>query len=86
MFLGHIQSTCMQNFREILGAVSKAANYLKNRLDKHWQNQEVLYDNYRAEINVITGTGDIDKRSINEENDEPGEEDRIGPVLGTNPK
>ena len=78
-------SKIWNNLPEVV-VTAPSINSFKNRLDKHWQNQEVLYDNYRAEINVITGTGDTDKRSINEENDEPGEEDRIGPVLGTNPK
>ena len=31
-------------------------NSFKNRLDKYWENQEILYNNYRAEINLMQGS------------------------------
>ena len=62
-------------------------NSFKNRLDKHWHKQEVLYDNHKAVIK-INGTRKHNTCRINtiNENNEPGEEDPRGPVLGTNPK
>ena len=31
---------------------AKTLNTFKNRLDKFWENQEVLYDNYKADIAI----------------------------------
>ena len=33
---------------------AKTLNTFKNRLDKYWENQEVLYDDYKAYINMLT--------------------------------
>jgi len=60
---------------------AKSVNAFKNRLDRLWRNQELLYDNFRAEINM-TGTG----RVIIEDIEESGEEDREGPVPENNAK
>ena len=46
-----------------------------------WRNQELLYDNFRAEINM-TGTG----RVIIDDIEESGEEDLEGPVPKNNAK
>jgi hypothetical protein len=31
---------------------AKTMNTFKNRLDQHWSNQELLYDDHRSEINI----------------------------------
>ena len=45
-------------------------NTFKSRLDKYWENQEVLYDNYKANINTPTGStthGANDRESSGED-------------------
>ena len=32
-----------------------SVNAFKNRLDKHWEREEIYYEDYRAEIKEITG-------------------------------
>ena len=54
---------------EIVTAPSK--NTFKNRLDKYWKDQDLLYDNYKAEIRMGSGETNI---KWNEEK-ESGEED-----------
>ena len=51
---------------------AKSVNAFKNKLDRFWKNQELLYDNHRAEIK--TGTGNI-LQWEEEEDLESGEED-----------
>ena len=55
-------------------------NAFKNRLDKHWQDQELVYD-YRAQLNLRTGTN---RNTEQEESsiEDPGQE----PALENNDK
>ena len=56
---------------------AKSLNSFKNRLDKFWNTQEVLYD-YKADISTETGSHSRSKFQLNLESDE---EDLTGPVL-----
>ena len=62
---------------EIVNA--KSVNTFKNRLDRYWRNQELLYDNFKA--NITPGTG---RTITTENNEESGEEDLKGPVPENN--
>ena len=46
---------------------AKSLNSFKNRLDKWWENQELVYDNYKSEINI---TGSRNKLILEESNEE----------------
>ena len=58
-----------KNYQDILN--SPNVNTFKSRLDKHWENQEILY-NYRAELKITTVAG------------EKRREDRIESKIGNN--
>ena len=56
---------------------AKSLNSFKNRLDKFWNNQDVLY-NYKADIKTETGSHSRRIVNLNLESDE---EDLTGPEL-----
>ena len=60
---------------------AKSLNSFKNRLDKWWENQELLYDNFKSEINI---TGSRTKLILDEESNE--EDPAMEPELETNAK
>jgi hypothetical protein len=57
---------------------AKSVNSFKNRLDKHWRDQEVLY-NYKANFDIHTGSHKH-RTTQNVKTQESDEEDPRGPV------
>lgn len=60
---------------------ANSLNSFKNRLDKFWSTQELVY-NYKAEINTYTGSLKVNKQ--NEESCEEEPSDAAAPVQDTN--
>ena len=57
---------------------AKSLNSFKNKLDKYWENQEIVYNDYKSEI-----TGSHEKVVIaNKTDDEPSIEDPGGTCAG----
>ena len=57
---------------------AKTINTFKNRLDKHWRDQDILY-NYKSAIAIKTGSNKSDQQ------EESGEEDPEGTCAGNHP-
>ena len=57
---------------------SKTLNTFKNRLDKHWEDQDLVYEDFKAAIRLEGRDVDFD---MSEEEIEPGIEEPLDPAL-----